>query len=310
MRISNSRDAATATLLGIVTIFLWASLVAVARGVRESVGVVPSAAIANLLGGTIALSFGPAPWRRLQRLLRLSPKYLLGCGTLFVVFHLLLFSAIERAATNRQAVEIVLINYLWPALSVLAMLVILRKRASKWLGLGLLVAIFGAFEAISATPDGSVSLASFRTHIAINPWPYFFSMMAAFCWALYSTLTRRWAADVNENVAPLFLFATGVGLFVLHGVSGGALHLPLQLRVLLQLAYLTIFPTMLAYLFWDRAMRRGRIVLVMSFSFLTPVLSTTISCLYLGVPLERNLLIASGMVVAGAVICNRSVRSS
>ena len=36
-------------------------------------------------------------------------------------------------------------------------------------------------------------------------------------------------------------------------------------------------PTFLAYLFWDRAVLRGNFILVASFGYLTPLLSTLVS---------------------------------
>ena len=78
-------------------------------------------------------------------------------------------------------------------------------------------------------------------------------------------------------------------------------------RVLIELLYMSIFPTFLAYLFWDRAMRKGKIILVVSLSYFTPLLSIIISSLYLKVAIKANLWIACGLVIAGAVICKFSV---
>ena len=70
---------------------------------------------------------------------------------------------------------------------------------------------------------------------------------------------------------------------------------------------MALLPALLAYGFWDSAMRRGNLVLVASVAYLAPVLSTTITSLYLHVTPGRNLWIACGLVVAGAVVCKLSV---
>ena len=78
-------------------------------------------------------------------------------------------------------------------------------------------------------------------------------------------------------------------------------------RVVVELLYMSIFPTFLAYTFWDRAMRKGNIILVVSLSYFTPLLSIIISSFYLQVAVKANLWIACGLVIAGAVVCKFSI---
>ncbi len=299
------RESITATLLGFAAILMWASLFAVARGVRAQMGVLPSAALANLVGGLVGLGVGRASPGRLQRVLRLPPRYLLVCGGLFVLYNLALYPAIDQAATHAQTVEVALINYLWPVFSLALAVPLLNKRASGWLWPGLLIAAAGAAWAVSR---GTISLQSLREGLGSNPLPYALALAAAVSWALYSNLTRRWAGHTRDSAVPLFLIATGIVLGLTHAASAGSIRIPLGLRPLAELAYFTLFPTLLAYLFWDVAMRKGHVVLVVSFSFFAPLISTLISCLYLGVPMGHDLWMASALIIVGAAICQRSVR--
>lgn len=77
---------------------------------------------------------------------------------------------------------------------------------------------------------------------------------------------------------------------------------------MLELVYMMIFPTALGYVFWDEAMRKGRIILVASLSYLTPLLSAIIATTYLGVRAGWNLWIGCILVVAGAAVCKLSVK--
>ena len=70
---------------------------------------------------------------------------------------------------------------------------------------------------------------------------------------------------------------------------------------------MSIFSTFIANFLWDRAMRKGKIILVASLSYFTPLLSIIISSLYLQVAVKANLWIARGLVIAGAVICKFSI---
>jgi drug/metabolite transporter (DMT)-like permease len=296
-----------ATILGILALLMWASLVAVARGVREHMGVLPSAAAANLVAGTLGLIAGRFRPGYLRSLFSAPRRYLLGCGSLFVIYNLALFPAIDRAASPTQTIEIALVNYLWPALSLAFAVPLLGKRAHLGLWPGLLVATAGAALAISG---GSISWSSFSAGIASNPWPYLLALVAAVSWGLYSALSGRWGPRSGAGGVPLFLVATGAVLLVACWVHGDSLRGPETPRAWAELAYFALFPTLLAYVFWDVAMRRGNVILVASLSFFTVLFSTLISCAYLHVPMRRDFWLASLLVVAGAIICRRSVRDS
>ena len=59
----SKREQLTATILGLLAIVMWASLVAVARGVRDQMGVLPAAAAANSSPGPSARQPPVAPAR-------------------------------------------------------------------------------------------------------------------------------------------------------------------------------------------------------------------------------------------------------
>lgn len=299
------REQWTATTLGILAILIWASLVAVARGTHSHMGVLPSAALANLVGGALGMAVEHARSGYLRNARKLPLNYLLGCGAMFVLYNTALFPALEWATGEAQVVQVGLIQYLWPALTLAFSVPILHQKASPWFWPGLIVATAGAFLAKSG---GLFSWNSFFAGMDTNPWPYALALVAAVSWALYSNLARRWAADTHVSGAPIFLFSTGLVLAVMHSLGGGSFRIPTQPRPLAELAYMTIFPTLLAYVFWDIAMRRGQMTLVGSLSFFTPLLSTIISCVYLRVHMGNDLFVASGLVIAGAVICRKSIR--
>ena len=70
---------------------------------------------------------------------------------------------------------------------------------------------------------------------------------------------------------------------------------------------MAIFPTLLAYVCWDTAARRGNLSLVAALSYLTPLLSVLVSSLYLDLPVRPQQWLAGALVVAGAVLCKVSV---
>ena len=56
------------------------------------------------------------------------------------------------------------------------------------------------------------------------------------------------------------------------------------------------------YTLWETAMRRGNLTLVAAASYFTPLLSTAISCTYLGVLPGTGLLVGCVLLVAGSVM--------
>jgi drug/metabolite transporter (DMT)-like permease len=79
---------------------------------------------------------------------------------------------------------------------------------------------------------------------------------------------------------------------------------------MVELAYMAVFPTILAYTFWDTAMRRGNMILVASLSYLTPLLSIIIGSMYLGVGIGWYLVAGCLLVIAGSLVCKLSVEEN
>ena len=64
------------------------------------------------------------------------------------------------------------------------------------------------------------------------------------------------------------------------------------------------------YVLWDGAMRNGNLTLVVSASYLTPLLSTMISCIYLGVVPRESLWAGCILLIVGSVVSWHATRSA
>jgi drug/metabolite transporter (DMT)-like permease len=71
---------------------------------------------------------------------------------------------------------------------------------------------------------------------------------------------------------------------------------------------MALFPVLVAYAFWDRAVRRGNLPLVAAASYGVPVVSTLLSQWLLDAPVGVWLWIACGLVTVGAVAAQRAVK--
>jgi drug/metabolite transporter (DMT)-like permease len=292
------------TLFGVLAILFWGSTVAFSRSLTEQLGTITAGSLVFLLSSffswvyTLLVSPG-----NFKKMFKLPPSYLWGCGLLFVMYMTTLYLAIGLSINRLQVVEISIINYLWPGLTLLFSVPILYKRAHLSIILGILLCFTGVY--IAMNPYHNFSLLPLLQNIQENSLPYLFSFIAAISWALYSTLARKWAGDNEEGAVPIFLFFTGITLFILRFFFQE--ETIWSFKVGIELFYMAIFPTFLAYFFWDQAMRRGNIVLVATLSYFTPILSVFISSLYLQITIDIRLWVASILVVIGAIISKYSI---
>ena len=300
MNLHSSRTLNTA--LGIAAIALWSTTVAFGRSLTEQLGSLTTASLIYLVGGTLGcgyLAFAP---RARTALKSMNARYLIGCGILFVVYMASLYSALGLARDRQQVLLVGLVNYLWPMLTLLLSIPILKTRATVLAPIGALVGTVGVFLAM--TQGEGFTWQVLRQNLLDNSTPYLSGAVAAVSWALYSNLSRKWAANSQGGAVPLFMLGTGIILAL------ARLAFPEQgqwtERAVRELLFMSVASS-LAYLFWERAMRHGDIILVAACSYATPLLSVIISSLYLGIAAGTRLWIGCALVVFGAIVCKLAI---
>jgi drug/metabolite transporter (DMT)-like permease len=293
----NDQARTRATLGGFAAILLWSTTVAVARSLAEALGPITAAAAVYVVSGTLALIHLARNAARRQQVRRLPFRYLFGCGLLFVAYMLFLFLAIGLAADHQQVLEVGLLNYLWPVLTVLLSVSLLRVPAGRLLVPGAGLALMGTFLVL--THEQQMIWHVILKNVASNPAPYALGLMAACFWALYSVLTRRWAKGRADGAIDVFLPTTAVALLALALLENRPRAW--QIRSLAEASFLGI-ATYYAYGLWDTAMRRGDALLVAVGSYATPLLSTIVTCLYLAVNPGERLWVGCGLLIIGSLL--------
>jgi len=298
-----SPTARLGTLSGFAAVLLWSTTFALARSLSERVGAVTGGAAVYLIGGlfcAIRLAASPRP---IARLVQLPRRYLFGCGALFVAYTAALYLALGLAQDRQQLLEVALVNYLWPALTILFSLPLLHKRASWWLLPGTLLGLGGLVLVL--TPGSGFSLAALREHLAGNPAAPALALFAAVTWALFSNLARKWSAPGSGGAVEWFVPATGLVLLAMRPAvdepTGWSLAAAVEATALAAISAL-------ANVLWDHAVRRGDLVLVAAASYFTPLLSTAASCVYLAVAPAPQLWVGCVLLVVGSLVSWRSVR--
>ena len=291
------------TLYGLFSILIWSTTVAFVRSLSTEVGYFTAAACTYLTGGIISLGIVAAR-RSFRNITAHSKKYLFGCGGLFVAYTICFYAALGLSETDSQAIEAGLVNYLWPSMIILLSVPLLHRKARWPLIPGVVIAFSGV--ATATLQKETVSIDTFLSNIRSNWLPYAAAFCAAVLWGLYSNLVRRWGGRSGASGVPLFIGATGIAFLILVCIFPEDSNW--SKRVLFEWAWMVIFPTVLAYVFWDISMRKGNSILIALLSYFTPLISTFISCIYLKAESGILLWIGCVLVVCGALICNWSIK--
>ncbi|MFA5206102.1 MAG: aromatic amino acid DMT transporter YddG [Lentisphaeria bacterium] len=294
---------------GILAVVIWSAAICLSRSLMEKLGTFTGGGLVFTISGVLSILLFLALHRFDWRGLRPAPAYLLACGVPFVLYVICLYLAVGLARNRQQVVEVGLLNYLWPAMTLLLSVPVLKLRARPWLPLGLVMAFAGVVWANVAMSGQPFSVQGIRDRVAADATPYVLALAAAVLWGLYSNLVRRFAARGSVLGVPLFMLAGGL-LLLGAGRCVPAAPPHWSGAALAELAAMVLFPSIAAYLLWDRAMRRGNLVLVASVAYLAPLLSTLWTGWYLGVPLPAGIWGAGALIVAGAWLSKTAVRES
>jgi drug/metabolite transporter (DMT)-like permease len=274
-----------ATLIGFSAILMW-SLLAVLTVASGHVPPFQLAAMTFAIGGAIGAAWvaRAGAWRALRQ----KPQvWAIGVCGLFG-YHALYFLALRLA----PPAEAGLLNYLWPLLIVLfsGLLPGERLRLHSLAG-----AVLGLIGTVILFMDNG--LAPALDFVA----GYSAALCAAFVWAAYSVLSRRFAGVSTAAVAG-FCLATAVLAAVFHLAFERTVW-PEHAGQWLAVLALGIAPVGIAFYAWDIAVKRGDIRLLGVASYAAPILSTMFLVLagYAGASATLGLaaiLIAGGGLLA------------
>jgi drug/metabolite transporter (DMT)-like permease len=283
-----------ATWIGLSSILIWASLVAVVKLITESLSPVSAIALIYSFSAMAILVLNGLP-----RFKQMSKAYVWGCGTLFVVYEILFLVSIALSQNHDQVLIIAMINYLWPPLTIIFS--ILAKQLNyRWpVIVGFIVSVLGLLLVVN--PD-ILNLHQFLQILQQNPMAYFFAFLGALLWPCYSVLTKKYAQ--GQNAVPLFFVVTAIALWCIHFMMDEAFIFP-QLNMWLLIA-VTGGLVGIAYSNWNQSLQFGNIKLLILATYFMPVLSSFMSMLILDATPSLTFWIGTCLVTFGAMICWKS----
>lgn len=302
-----ARDAASvrrATWIGLVAVLCWSSTVGLIRSVSEALGALGGAAM--LYSVSAVLLFAVLGLPRRAQLRSVSKVYLIGCGALFALYEVCLSVAIGLAQDRAQSMELGMINYLWPSLTIVLAVLCRQQRARWWLWPGVALCIWGLVRVLAGDGPGSDLpwWQALLTHMHSNPLAYVLAFGAALLWPVYSVLSRMHGGGFNG--VGLFVLLTAVVLWAQWLVVD---TVPMRWSWGVALEVLAVGAcTSIGYSCWEHGIQRGNLAVMAAGSYFTPVLSALWASIWLAVQPGWPFWQGVVLVTLGSLVCWRATR--
>ena len=221
-----------------------------------------------------------------KHILFITIQGLLGVAT----FNTLIYLAVQ----STTAINAVLINSCIPVLIVVCSLVMYKETMSVRQYLGVLVSLSGVLLIIAHG-----DLATLRD-VTFNPGDILV-LIAALIWALYSTNLRRYPKELHPFTYQTGIVITGLLFilpFYLTELSMGKTMI-VTTASLTTIFYVAFFASVLAFIFWNKAVRTIGANRAGPFIHLMPVFSTILAVIFLDENLEFYHLEGIGLIFVG-----------
>lgn len=288
-----------ATLIGLIAVLLWSAIVGLIRGVSQSLGATGGAAMMYSVA-TLFLAFTVGP----TRLRTLPRRYLVWGSVLFVAYELCLSLSIGYANTSRQAIEVGMVNYLWPTFTMMAAILFNRQRSNFLIVPGFVLSMLGICWVLGG--EQGLDLAGMWANVKDNPLSYGLAFSGALIWAAYCTVTARIARGANG--VTLFFMLTALALWIKYLIAGDATAMQWSWHAVLYLV-LAAGAMGFGYAAWNVGILGGNVTVLAGASYFIPVLSAALAAALLHTPLSQSFWQGACMVCGGSVLCWLATRA-
>jgi len=287
-------------LLLTMTALFWAGNSIVGRAARD---LVPPVALAFWRWAIALALLLPLAWPHLRRdwpVLRSHWPILLLLGALGIgAFGTMLYTGL----TTTTALNSMLLQSAQPALILMIGALMMKDRTGMRQIVGVVISLAGVLTVVSRGDPGVLLGLELNRGDAVIA-------AAVLLWAFYSVLLRR-----RPAVHPLSFLAVSIvaGLAVVAPVYAVELargrHIAMANESLLAIAYVAIFPSFIAYLFFNRGVELIGSAATGQYMNVMPLMGAGLAMLFLGEKLYRFHVVGLALVVAGIVIAGRSVQA-
>jgi len=278
-------------LLLILTTLFWSGNFVLSRGMH---GDIPPLALSFWrwsLALLIMWLFSSRTFLAQREIIARHKRFIIIQGLLGVTgFNTLIYLAVQTTT----AVNAVLINSCVPILIALCSLFIFKEAllCKQWLGI--LLSLTGvALIMTSGSLTSLLELKFNRGDLLV--------FGAGLLWALYSVNLKRFPKELHPFAYQIGIMIVGlIGIAPLYAVElGSGQQMAVNWPNGAAIAYVAVFPSVLAFIFWNRAVRDIGANRAGVFINLMPVFSSILAVVFLGESIESYHLQGIGLVFAG-----------
>lgn len=288
-----------ATLIGLIAIVLWSAIVGLIKSVSEGFGAVGGAALIYSCSAVLLLfTVGFPKMRTFPR------RYLIVGSLLFVLYELCLSLSLGFTHNGRQAIEVGMVNYLWPSMTIVLAVIVNRQKTSLLIIPGVFLAVAGICRVLGGEQTFSVS--DISKNIMDNPLSYGLAFSGAVIWAIYCVVTKKIAN--GSNGITLFFILTALTLWVKFLMSPQPAF-AVSPQVLINLA-LAAMAMGFGYAAWNVGILHGNVNLLAAASYFIPIISSVLAAFILSSHLTISFWQGTAMVSLGSLMCWWSTRTS
>lgn len=288
------------TLIGFAAIVLWSALVALIKEVSNSFGAVGGSALIYTVSFIfLFFSVGWVPLKKFPK------KYLLVGGFLMVTYEVSLSLAIGYSHNAKQAIEIGMVNYLWPTFTMVATVMFYTKKANWLLIPGIVCSMIGIIWVLGG--DEGFDISQMIANVKNNPLGYSLAFLGAILWAGYCVVTIKFAKGVNGIT--LFFMLVAIVLWVKFFLFGNHLaELNFNPKSIIYLV-LTAISMGFGYAAWNVGIIQGNVTILTGASYFIPVFSSALSSVILSTSLGFSFWQGALCVCVGSILCWLSTKN-
>lgn len=287
-----------ATLIGLIAILLWSAIVGLIKSVSEGFGPVGGAALIYTCSAILLIFTVGLP-----KIRQFPPSYLILGSILFVCYELCLSLSLGFTHNGRQAIEVGMVNYLWPSLTILLTVIVTRQKTSPLIIPGVIIAIIGIGRVLGG--DQGFSINEMTRNVMDNPLSYGLAFSGAVIWAIYCVVTKLIAK--GNNGITLFFILTALTLWVKFLTS------PQPDFILSWKAWISLLLAAIAmgfgYAAWNVGILHGNVTILAAASYFIPIISAVLAAFILSSQLTMAFWQGTAMVSLGSLICWWSTRT-
>jgi len=275
-----------AILYTLICVVSWAFIPVASKEILKDMNNYAMLLFSNAIS-TVVLFFYLLLSRKVNLLKKYSLKDYLTLSFLGFLGSYLFYIVLYKAFSLSLAQEVFIINYTWPILIVLLSAPILKEQLTLTKLISIAISFFGVIIILTRGNLSHIKFTSAKGDLL--------ALLASFCFALFSVLGKMVQYDQIISVFIYFLSATVFSLLTLNYA-----HIKsITANSLFWLFINGVFINGISYIFWFKALKSTKAVVVSNIAYLTPALSLLFISAILREKIETYSIFGLMFILAG-----------